>query len=289
MSAPRHAIITGGSSGIGLALARKLVTRGYNISLIARRSDRLANSAAELKGAAVRSGQVIDFHPADVSSRDEAERSVERSIRCLGAPELLITSAGVAVPGYFAERPVADFEQAMAVNYFGTLYVIRSALPAMRMRQAGRIVLIASGAALMGVFGYSSYGPSKFAVRGLAETLRAELKTMNVGVSVVYPPDTETPMLDAENITKPQETKLITSLAKTWTADAVASCIIRGVDKGKFSITPGATITLMNRFPGVVIPLLRWYADRLVKDAQQKSFGTGQGRAMESDIQFQKP
>jgi 3-dehydrosphinganine reductase len=283
--AARHAIITGGSSGIGLALARQLVAGGYNVSLIARRNEQLAVSAAALSKTTVRSGQVINFHPADVSNRADAEKAVERSLSCLGAPDLLITSAGVAVPGYFSERPVADFEQAMAVNYFGTLYVIRAALPAMRARQAGRIVLISSGAALMGIFGYSSYGPSKFAVRGLAETLRAELRTMNIGVSVVYPPDTETPMLDAENLTKPEETKLITGLAKTWTADAVASFVIRGLGKGKFSITPGATITLMHHFPGAVIPLLRWYADHLVTRAHRKRI-QDQGQAFESDLQL---
>jgi 3-dehydrosphinganine reductase len=190
------------------------------------------------------------------------------------------------VPGYFAERPVVEFEEAMAVNYFGSLYAIRSALPVMRTRQGGRIVLIASGAALMGIFGYGSYGPSKFAVRGLAETLRSELKTMNIGVSVVYPPDTQTAMLDAENLTKPEETKLITSLARTWTPDAVAACILRGIEKGKFSITPGATITLMNRCPGLIIPLLRWYADHLVKGVAGKSRATAQAQRIGSDLQL---
>jgi len=269
MSAVRHAIITGGSSGIGLALARRLVARSYNVSLIARGNDRLVTSAAELSHLTVRPDQVIDIHCADVSNRGQAEDAVARALSRLGAPDLLITSAGVAVPRYFGETPIAEFEQAMAVNYFGTLYLVRSVLPAMRAREAGRIVLISSGAALMGIFGYGSYGPSKFAVRGLAETMRAELKNMKLGVSVVYPPDTETPMLDAENITKPEETKLITGLAKTWTADAVASCIIRGIDRGKFSITPGVTIGLMHRFPGIIIPLLRWYADRLVAGANQ--------------------
>ena len=122
----------------------------------------------------------------------------------------------------------------------------------------------------MGIFGYASYGPSKFAVRGLAETLRAELRASNIGVSIAYPPDTETPMLDEENKTKPEETKLITGLAKSWSADAVAGCILRGIDGGKFAITPGATITLMYRWPGTIIPALRWYCDRLADGAGRR-------------------
>ena len=143
----------------------------------------------------------------------------------------------------------------------------------MRRQRRGRIVLISSGAALMGIFGYGSYGPSKFAVRGLAETLRAELTRDNVAVSVVYPPDTETPMLEEENKTKPAETKLITALAKAWTADAVANCIMRGIQRGRFAITPGSTVTLMHRWPGAVIPLLRWYCDRLVRSVRPEATG----------------
>jgi len=160
----------------------------------------------------------------------------------------------------------------MAVNYFGTLYVIRAALPAMRARQRGRIVLVSSGAALMGLFGYAAYGPSKFAVRGLAETLRSELRADNIGVSVVYPPDTETPMLEEENKTKPEETRLITGVAKTWSADAVAACMMRGIERGTFAITPGLTISLMHRWPGAVIPALRWYCDRLANGVRRSRF-----------------
>jgi hypothetical protein len=93
-------------------------------------------------------------------------------------------------------------------------------------------------------------------------------------------------MLDSENITKPAETKLITSLAKTWPADAVAACIIRGLDKGKFAITPGATITVMHRFPGVIIPLLSRYADYLVKGAQRKGALPSESRALRSGFRL---
>jgi 3-dehydrosphinganine reductase len=213
----------------------------------------------------------VACYSADVANRIETEAAVKAAIAELGAPDMIVTSAGISEPGYFAELPADNFERAMAVNYLGTLYAIRAALPSMRARKRGQVVLISSGAALMGIFGYSSYGPSKFAVRGLAETLRAELKADHIGVSIAYPPDTETPMLDEEMKTAPAETRAICALAKTWTADAVADAVLSGVRRGAFAITPGGTLTLMRRMPGVILPLLRWYSDRLVKSVQKKS------------------
>ena len=112
--------------------------------------------------------------------------------------------------------------------------------------------------------------PAKFALRGLAEGLRAELKADGVGVSIAYPPDTDTPMLAEENKTKPLETKLMTGVVKTWSAPAVASCIMRGIRRSKFAITPGAAIWGMYRMPGIVLPLLHWYCDRLAASVSDK-------------------
>lgn len=258
-----HAIITGGSSGIGQELARKLAAKGYSLSLIARREGRLKETAADVAQYFSSSSQRAIVRRADVSQSSETQGAVESAIAELGVPDLLITSAGIAVPGHFADLPLEAFERSMAVNYFGSLHVVRAALPSMRARKSGRIVLISSGAGLMGIFGYTTYSPTKFALKGLAECLRAELKRDNVGVSIVYPPDTDTPMLAEENKTKPEETKLITGVVKTWSATAVADCIVDGIARGKFAITPGATLTLMNRLPGITIPLLTWYSDRL--------------------------
>jgi len=78
-------------------------------------------------------------------------------------------------------------------------------------------------------------------------------------------------MLEAEMKVAPAETRAICALAKTWTADAVANSILKGVKRGAFAITPGATLTLMHRLPGAIIPLLRWYSDRLVKSVRKAS------------------
>jgi len=265
-----HAIITGGSGGIGRELGHRLAAAGYSLSLVARRKELLDESAADIASHFISPTQRVFIRSADVSEVAQAEAAVRACIAELGAPDLVVTSAGVAVPGHFGDIPLEAHERSMAVNYFGSLYVVRAALPAMRARRKGRIVFISSGAGLMGLFGYTTYSPSKFALRGLAEALRAELSADKIGVSIVYPPDTETPMLEEENKIKPEETKLITGVVKTWSPEAVADCIMRGISRGAFAITPGIAITMMNRAPGVTIPFLSWYCDWLVAGLRRK-------------------
>ena len=260
----QHAIVTGGSSGIGKAVAKLLAQQGAHLSLIARDRQKLAAARQEIMAAISNSTQQVSVFVADVAERQTIFTAIERAIAELGAPELLITSAGMAHPGYFEQIPLEIFEQTMAVNYFGTLYSIKAALPAMLERGRGRIVSISSGAGLIGIYGYSAYCPSKFALRGLVEYLRGELKPKGIDITIVYPPDTDTPQLAAENKIKPFETKQITATAKTWTAQAVAEQILQGIERQKLAIAPGVELTLLKQFHSLLAPLINWYFDRIV-------------------------
>ncbi len=264
MKNAQHAIITGGSSGIGKAIALRLAQQGANVSIISRNYTRLQSARAEIEAVRKIDAQKVAAVVGDVSDRIQAEQAIKTAIEQLGPPNLLITSAGIARPGHFQELPVEAFEQAIATNYFGTLYCIRAALPAME-QNAARICLISSGAALLGLYGYSTYGPSKFAVRGLAESLRAELKPLGIGVSIAYPPDTDTPLLIEENKTKPAATKQITATAKTWKADDVAQFILQGVQQNQFEISPGIEIKILTRLHSLIGPLLNRYFDSIVE------------------------
>nr|VFK16742.1 MAG: 3-dehydrosphinganine reductase [Candidatus Kentron sp. LPFa] len=263
-----HAIISGGSSGIGLAIARKLIASDWSLSLIARTSSKLDEAKEQLMRLRARDNQIVHVIAADVSVEDQAFNAIESALHHLGAPNLLITSAGMAHPGYFEELPLEVFRDTMAVNYFGTLYLVKAALPAMRGQRSGRIVMISSGAGLIGIFGYTSYCPSKFALRGLAESLRAEVKRDGIGVSIVYPPDTNTPQLTAENRIKPVETRAISGKAKVWPADDVAAVILKGIRKNRFSITPGWEMTLLSYLHSLFRPLLFRHVDGLAEKAK---------------------
>ncbi|WP_099238838.1 SDR family oxidoreductase [Synechococcus sp. BDU 130192] len=266
----RHAIITGGSSGIGLAIACQLAQQGnVNLSIIARSPTKLQVAQTRIQEASTDVQQQCLTLKADVAQRSNIEQAIATAIEKFGAPDLLITSAGMAHPGYFQELPLEIFEQTMAVNYFGTLYAIRAALPAMSAQKRGQIVMISSGAGLVGLFGYTPYSPSKFALRGLAESLRGELKSQGIQVAIAYPPDTDTPQLAAENLTKPPETKLITETAQMWTAERVAATILRGIQRQQFVITPGLEMQLLYRLHSLLAPVLQWYFDRLVARARQ--------------------
>src|SRR5882757_4221400 len=129
----QHVLITGGSSGIGLALARQAAAAGARVSLVARDPKKLAAAREEIRRATPAAPEVVTA-PADVAIESEILAALAAAERVHGPVDLLITSAGVARPGYFEEVPVGVFERTMAVNYFGTLYPLKAVVPAMRAR-----------------------------------------------------------------------------------------------------------------------------------------------------------
>ncbi len=258
------AIITGGSSGIGKAIAKILVSQGFQLAIIARDHAKLILTQEKLKAIKKYPEQKILIYVADVSDRRQAEQAITSAITDLGTPDLLITSAGIVYSDYFEHLPIEVFEETMAVNYFGTLYCLKAVFNRMKQEQKGHIVLVSSGAGLMGIYGYSAYSPSKFAIRGLAESLRPELKLWGINLSVVYPPDTDTPQLEQENKTKPPETKAITGKAKTWSAEAVAQAIIQGIQQKSFVITPGLEMSLLAKLHSLFATQIHQYFDRTI-------------------------
>jgi 3-dehydrosphinganine reductase len=266
----RHAIITGGSSGIGLAIAANLLAKGWNLTIIARDRARLDAAKARLEGRLAGRTQQVLAISCDVSDREGVDAAIGQAVDSLGPPELLITSAGIAHPGYFAELPLEIFRDTMEINYFGTLYAVQAVLPALRQRGGGHVVMISSGAGLIGIFGYSAYAPTKFALRGLAETLRGELKGEGIRVSIVYPPDTDTPQLAAENEIKPPETAGITGNAKVLSAEAVATEVLKGIERNRFQIAPGWEMGLLARLHSLLAPLLFRYFDALAAKAAKR-------------------
>ena len=264
------ALITGGSSGIGLATAKALAGRGAHVWIVARDQERLAAALAQVNAARSNSSQRCEAIPADISDANQAAAAVAQVVASVGAPDLLINSAGIVYPGYFQALNPEIFRRHIEVNYLGTVYVTQAVAPGMTARGSGHIVNIASAAALLGVFGYTAYCGSKYAVRGFSDVLRAEMKPLGVNVSIVFPPDTDTPQFAGEMPLRPQETKLIFG-SSVLTAEAVAATILQGVARQRYIITPGVEMMLLYRLLDALGPLQYPIMDRLVAGARRKT------------------
>lgn len=264
------AIVTGGSSGIGFAAARDLLRRGYRVVLMARRADQLEAAAVRLQAGHSDRGD-IHCRTLDVCNAGHCAALVDEIERDIGSIDYLLTCAGIAEPGLFLDQDLAVHRRQMEINYFGTLNIVQPVARAMAARKRGHLVLVSSGAAFVGIYGYSAYAPSKFAIRGLAETLRAELAEDGVHVSVAFPPDTDTPQYHAEQATKPAVTKAISQGGGLFTAEDVAARIVRGSLAGRFVITHGKGLGALRWAHSFYAPLFLRAQARLARRLRGKA------------------
>ena len=251
--AARHVIVTGGSSGIGLALVRRLAGLGARISVIALDDENLTRLRRSRPSAACIG--------ADVGDRGHAQAAVAACVDAQGPCDLLFTCAGIIRPGYFMEIPDEEFERQMRVNYFGTLWPIRAVVPSMIAGRSGSIVAISSFGGLMGVFGYSAYGPSKYAVRALCETLRLELAPHGIFVAGVYPSDVDTPMLAYEKPLHPPEEDAMQGTIKPMSPEVVVDAILNGLRHRQPRIYPGRRTSVLAHLVTVAPELAARYAN----------------------------
>jgi 3-dehydrosphinganine reductase len=156
----------------------------------------------------------------------------------------------------------------MNINYLGTVHTVLAFKPL--MREGSFIVNISSMAGLIGVYGYSAYCGSKFAVRGFSDVIRSELKLKKIHVSIVYPPDTDTPQLAYENKIKPPITKKIAGSANILSATRVAEEIIRGIERKKYLIIPGFESKLIYHLSNFLGPLFYPVMDLMIRRASNE-------------------
>ena len=177
------ALITGGSRGLGLQLARELGAAGCRVSICARDHDELARAEADL---AARGIPVLAL-PCDVSERHEVEQLVEAVQSHLGAVDILVNNAGIIQVGPLETMTLDDFERAMAVNFWGAVYATMAVLPEMRARQRGRLVNITSIGGKVAVPHLLPYDCAKFAFLGFSEGIGAELAKDGIRVTTIVP------------------------------------------------------------------------------------------------------
>uniref|UniRef100_A0A674B1W8 3-dehydrosphinganine reductase n=1 Tax=Salmo trutta TaxID=8032 RepID=A0A674B1W8_SALTR len=225
-----HVVVTGGSSGIGKSIAMECYRQGAFITLVAR--DEVSRNKQNIN--------VVLCISVDVSKDyGQVESVIKQCQEKLGPVDMLVNCAGTSFSGKFEEVEVERFRSLMEVNYLGSVYPTRAVITTMKERRMGRIMFVSSQAGQIGLFGYTAYSPSKFALRGLAESLQMEMKPYNIYVTIAYPPDTDTPGLAEENRTKPLETRLISETSGVTQPEQVAKTVVKDAVQGNFNSSVG--------------------------------------------------
>jgi NAD(P)-dependent dehydrogenase (short-subunit alcohol dehydrogenase family) len=246
------AIVTGAASGMGSLAARQLLESGWRVA------------AVDLPGATYASlADHAGFHrfDCDVSEADQVAATAAAITERLGRVDRLVNAAGIAVAGPIEQVPAARFAAVMSVNYLGTVHWVKAVLPAMRARDSGEIVLFASLAGWFATPNMGAYTATKFAVVGLAETLRLELRGTGVTLRCVCPPGVQTPMLD--DILRQDAPKGALKVLKPITAQQVMDAIDASLARPRAGmyVFPGrgsTTVWRLRRFtPGLFDAALR--------------------------------
>ncbi|MCL2402838.1 MAG: SDR family oxidoreductase [Coriobacteriia bacterium] len=271
-------MITGASSGIGLELTRHYARMGKPLMLIARNEERLATTAADLAGLNplyAKNPQLISTVSLDVADDEAVRQQLTQLVQSQGAPDILINAAGVVNVGRFLEMDTDYFNDNLKIDLDGTVNVCRVIAPHMVDAGSGHIVNIASVAGYLGIYGYTGYSAAKFAVMGFSEALRFEMKPRGVTVSVVCPPDTKTPGLEAERAARPAETEAIAGGIAALDPQLVARKIIKGIDSKRFYIIVGATSKFYFRLKGLLPEIFFAIVDSQIKGVSRKAEKTG--------------
>uniref|UniRef100_A0A8R1TSR4 3-dehydrosphinganine reductase n=1 Tax=Onchocerca volvulus TaxID=6282 RepID=A0A8R1TSR4_ONCVO len=233
----KHAFITGGSKGIGKAIAVALIRRGCSVSLAARNAKQLELVCNELNAFAKtkKNGAVAKYYSVDVtSSYNVLEAIVKEAESELGDINILVNNAGCAVQGSFDSLDVSVYEKQMSLNFLSSVYMTKAVVSKMKESRDGHIIFVNSAAGQCPIWGYTAYGATKFAVRGFAEALHMELLPYNVQVSIIYPPNTNTEGYQHELLTMPKELKEINSCGGLFEPETVAECLIYNLSRGNY-------------------------------------------------------
>ncbi|PWY99684.1 NAD(P)-binding protein [Testicularia cyperi] len=280
----KHVLVTGGSQGLGLAVAQLLAAKGANITVCSRTESKLQQALDKIKSSAVSPDQKIRYVVADVSTFDGAKQAVKD---CDVVPDTVFCCAGGAKPGFFLEQTEQDFEAGMKTDYWTSLATAHAAANAMVKGgvQDGKIVLVSSLLGFMGLIGYSQYAPMKHAIRGLAESLRSELLLYGISVHAYFPATILSPGLEQENKTKPQVTLEIEGTDEGLTPEQCAKGLLKGIEAKHFFITTdfnselfrvaalgsaptnrGVVDRILNVISWIAIPIWRSFAaDKTIK------------------------
>jgi NAD(P)-dependent dehydrogenase (short-subunit alcohol dehydrogenase family) len=239
----RIVYITGAMSGIGECLAGKYAALGCDVVSLDLVVDEARRAGIERLRRSPE--QRVRAWRADVADADSVEAAVREAVAQVGAPDLVINSAGIQRAGEFLKQPREHFELVVRVNLFGSRNVAAATLP--HMTRGGHIAFIASLAGLVTSYSYAAYCSSKHAVVGLAGVLRTEFKPRGIAVSVICPPEIMTEMVRKELESMHPVTRELKDFAGTIELSPACDEIMAGLDARAFRIIPGGKARLTYR------------------------------------------
>jgi short-subunit dehydrogenase len=255
----RVAVVTGASSGIGLASAQHLAREGVAVVLGARRKERLDEAVRDIRGAGGRAESAV----IDVTSEGDVKRLVQHGVDVFGRVDIMICNAGFGYYGTVEDTPVDIMRRMMDVNFMGTFYGARAALPLFRARNSGHLIIVSSIVGHRGIAQMSGYSATKAAQVGFAESLRSEFSGTAIAVSVVFPVSTETEFRSAM---RRDFGHSVTGLGPKQSVDDVARAIVACVRKPKPEVYPhgkSRALTIVNAVaPGLTDRVVRRYGRR---------------------------
>ncbi|MBP6700385.1 MAG: SDR family NAD(P)-dependent oxidoreductase [Halioglobus sp.] len=265
--APRTLFITGGMSGLGRALAAAYLRRGADVAIFDLATN--ADVLRELEACRQRSSGKIIAYQVSVTDFAALSDAVRQAVEVIGDPELAINCAGMQRAAPFGQLSREDFELVVQVNLFGTRNFAAAVIPHMKAR--ARLALVASMAGFAANYSYATYCASKFAVVGLGKVLRLELKPQGIDVSLICPPEVDTPMVVEEARTMHPVSRALKDLGGSLSVEEAIAGILAGLDAGRSVIIPGAKAKLTyfcNRYlPNFV---MNFFVDTIVGSVLRK-------------------
>lgn len=240
-------LITGASSGLGAALAKRRASRGENLVLLARRKDKLEALASEIRDLGVKAFVCA----VDVTDREAVLEAIREAVDLLGPIELLIANAGMGIPTPAHRFDASVFERVVRVNLTGAANCLEAVLPDMMSRDRGQIVSIASLAGYRGLPGSGAYCASKAGMRSLFESLRLDLSATNIDVTTICPGFVKTPMTESQKFPMPFIMELDTAV------DMIDQAIEKKRTEYAFPFPLSTMVRLARWFPN-------WLYDALV-------------------------
>ncbi|KII95145.1 hypothetical protein PLICRDRAFT_33979 [Plicaturopsis crispa FD-325 SS-3] len=235
-----HCYVTGGSAGLGLALAIQLTKGGADVSIVARNEERLQKALEELEAVRQTPNQILRAHSFSLAEEDSSKAALDAACEAHGgrSPDAVFLCAGKSTPGFFVEETARSMQQGMSDGYWVQAYSALAATQRMvRERSKGKIIFVSSVLGYMSLVGYSTYSPAKHALRGLAETLRSELLLYGIDVHIYFPGTIFSPGYVEENKTKPKITLKIEEEDGGQKPEQAAQNLLRGVRNGNFHIS----------------------------------------------------